>query len=154
MVTENSYYNRITSMSCLKKLIDTVEMECGKSFINVVLWSDGIGAQFWSRFTFQLLAGTIFLNKSLCWFYNERHHGKVSMGDFIWTSKKRHLPKSKVRPNFLMLPRNLCHLSLLCNCLDRMKQFSLKASIRHHPSPKHFQPTNLFDRSLTEEIAV
>ena len=141
-------------MSCLKKLIDTVEMECGKSFINVVLWSDGIGAQFWSRFIFQLLAGTIFLNKSLCWFYNERHHGKVSMGDFIWTSKKRHLPKSKVRPNFLMLPRNLCHLSLLCNCLDRMKQFSLKASIRHHPSPKHFQPTNLFDRSLTEEIAV
>ena len=28
-----------------------------------------------------------------------------------------------------------------------MKEVSLKASIRHRPSPKHFQSTNLFDRS-------
>ena len=33
-------------MSCLKKVIDTMETGCGKSFTNVVLWSDGIGAQF------------------------------------------------------------------------------------------------------------
>ena len=66
-------------MSCLKKVIDTVETECGKSFTNVVLWSDGMGTQFRSRFIFQLLAGTMFLNKSLCWFYNERHHGKSKM---------------------------------------------------------------------------
>ena len=31
VVTENSDHNRITSMSCLKKVIDTVETECGKS---------------------------------------------------------------------------------------------------------------------------
>ena len=68
-------------MSCLKKVIDTVETECGKSFTNVVLWSDGMGTQFRSRFIFQLLAGTMFLNKSLCWFYNEGHHGKVPMDD-------------------------------------------------------------------------
>ena len=66
-------------MSCLKKVIDTVETECSKSFTNVVLWSDGISTQFRSRFIFQLLAGTMSLNKSLCWFYNEGNHGKVPM---------------------------------------------------------------------------
>ena len=76
VVTENSDHNRITSMSCLKKVIDTMETECGKSFTNVVLWSDGMGAQFWSRFIFQLLARIVFFNNSLRWFYNERHHGK------------------------------------------------------------------------------
>ena len=74
-------------MSCLKKVIDTVETECGKSFTNVVLWSDGMGAQFQSRFIFQLLAGTIFLNDSLFWFYNEKHHGKVPMDDVGVTTK-------------------------------------------------------------------
>ena len=66
-------------MSCLKKVSDIIETECGKLFTNVVLRSDGMGAQFRSRFIFQLLAGTMFLNKSLCWFYNERHHGKGPM---------------------------------------------------------------------------
>ena len=77
MVTENADHNAITSMSCLKEVIDTVEMECGKSFTNVVLWSDGMDTR--SRFIFQLLAGTLFLNKSLCWFYNEGQHGKFPM---------------------------------------------------------------------------
>ena len=56
-----------------------METECGKSLTNLVLWSDGMGAQFQSRFVFQLLE-TMFLNKSLCWFYNERHHGKSPDG--------------------------------------------------------------------------
>ena len=68
-------------MSCLKKMIDTVETECGKSFTNVVLWSDGTDTKFRSRFIFQLLAGTMFLNQSLCWFYNEEHYVKVPMDD-------------------------------------------------------------------------
>ena len=87
VVTKNSDHNRIASMSYLKKMIDTVETECGKSFTNVVLWSDGMGTQFRSRFIFQLLAGTMFLNKSLCWFYNEGHHGKVPMDDVGGTIK-------------------------------------------------------------------
>ena len=58
-----------------------METECSKSFTNVVLWSDGMGTQFWPRFIFQLLSGIVFLNKSLCWFYNEGHHGKVPMDD-------------------------------------------------------------------------
>ena len=86
-VTENSDHNSITSMSCLKKVIDTVETECGKSFTNVILWSDGMGAQFRSKFIFQLLAETMFLNKSLCWFYSERHHGRVSMNAVGRTTK-------------------------------------------------------------------
>ena len=60
---------------------------CGKLFTNVVLWSDGMGAQFQSRFIFQLLAGIMFLNKPLCWFYNEGHHGKVPMDDVGGTIK-------------------------------------------------------------------
>ena len=74
-------------MSCPKKVIDSVETECSKPFTNVVLWSDGMGTQFRSRFIFQLLAGTIFLNKSLCWFYNELRHDKVPMDDIGKTIK-------------------------------------------------------------------
>ena len=78
VVTKNSDHNRIISMSCLKKMIDAVETECSKSFTNIVLGSDGMGAQFQSRFIFQLLAGPTFLNKSLCWFYNGMHLDKGS----------------------------------------------------------------------------
>ena len=85
VVTEDLDHNRITSVSCLKKV--TLEMECGKSFTNVILWSDGMGAQFRSKFIFQLLAETMFLNKSLCWFYSERHHGRVSMNAVGRTTK-------------------------------------------------------------------
>ena len=74
-------------MSCLKEVIDTVEMKCGKSFTIVVLWSDGMDTQFRLRFIFQLLAGKMFLNKSLCWFYNEGHQGKVPMDDVGETIK-------------------------------------------------------------------
>ena len=44
--------------------------------------------QFLSRFIFQLLAGTMFLNKSFCWFYNEEHYGKVPMDDVGGVIKK------------------------------------------------------------------
>ena len=39
-----------------------------------------MGAQFRSRFVFQILAGTNLPNKSLMWLYNERYHGKGPMG--------------------------------------------------------------------------
>ena len=81
LVTENSDHGKMTSISCLKKGIDTVEIKCGKSLTNLVLWSDGMGAQFRSRFIFQLLTGKMFLNKPLYWFYNEPNHGKVPMDD-------------------------------------------------------------------------
>ena len=87
MVTESSDQNKIISMSCLKKVIDTLETECGKSFTNGILWNDGMGAQFRFKFISQLLAGTMFLNKSLCWFYNDRHHDRVSKDDISGTGK-------------------------------------------------------------------
>ena len=96
-------------MSCLKKVIDTVETECGKSFTNVVLWSDGMGAQFQSRFVFQLLE-TMFLNKSLCWFYNERHHGKVPMGDVSGTIKNVIFRKVKSGKIVVLTPKKLMML--------------------------------------------
>ena len=68
-------------MSFLKKVSDTVEADCGKSFTNVVLWSDGMNTKFQSRFIFQPLAGTMFLNKSLCCYYNEGNYGKFPMDD-------------------------------------------------------------------------
>ena len=73
-------------MSCLKA-IDTVKTECVKSSTNAVLWSDGMGTQFRSTFIFQLLAGTMFLNKSLWWRYDEGLHGKVPMADVGKTIK-------------------------------------------------------------------
>ena len=82
-------------MNCLKKVIDTVETECGKSLTNIVLWSDSMDIQFRSRFIFQLLARTMFLNKSLCWFYNEEHHGKVPMDDVGETIKNAIFRKVK-----------------------------------------------------------
>ena len=46
VVTEKFDHSRITSMSCLKKVIETIETQCGKIFNNIVVWSDGMGAQF------------------------------------------------------------------------------------------------------------
>ena len=86
-------------MSFLKKVSDTVETECGKSFAYVVLWSDGMDTKFQSKFIFQPLAGTMFLNKSLCWYYNEGHHGKVPSMTKAKLSKTS-FPKSKVRPDW------------------------------------------------------
>ena len=74
-------------MSCLKKVIDKVQTECGKLFKKVVLWSDGMATQFQSRFIFQLLAETMFLYKSLCCFYNEGHYDQALMDDVGGTIK-------------------------------------------------------------------
>ena len=60
-----------------------------------------MGTQFRCRFIFQLLAGTIFLNKSLCWFYNERHHGKVLMDDVGITIKN--IIFQKVKPGQIVV---------------------------------------------------
>ena len=65
-------------ISEMKSKAPTFEIKAFQS-LRVIFWSDGIGAQFQSRFIFQLLAGTKFLNKSLCWFYNDGHHGKGPM---------------------------------------------------------------------------
>ena len=70
-------------MSFLKKVSDTVETELGKSFTNVVLWSDDIDTKFQSRFIFQPLVAKMFLKMSLYWYYNEGHRGKVTIDDDV-----------------------------------------------------------------------
>ena len=46
VVTKNPDHNRTISKIFLKKVIDTVETECGESFANVVLWNDGRALNF------------------------------------------------------------------------------------------------------------
>ena len=56
VVIENSDHNRITSMRCLRKVIDTMEVECGESFINVVSWSDGNGRSISIQIYFSIIS--------------------------------------------------------------------------------------------------
>ena len=103
----------------------------------------------------------MFLNKSLCRYYNEGHHGKFPMDDEGETIKNVIFRKGN---SCQIVVHNTQRISdaamkfessiITVYCLNRMKQLSLKASIRHHPSLKHFQSTNLFDRSMAEKIAV
>ena len=79
IITENSDHNRVTSMSSLRKVVEIAENSLGKSFRRLIIWSDGMSAQFRSRFIFRLLASILFLEKEISWFYNERHHGKDLM---------------------------------------------------------------------------
>ena len=79
IVTENSDHNRVTSMSSLRKVAEIAQIRSGKSFQSLIIWSGGMSVQFPSRFIFKLLASTLFLDKEISWFYNERHQGKDSM---------------------------------------------------------------------------
>lgn len=79
VITESSDHNRITSMSSLKQVVEIAEEWTKRKFHRLIVWSDGMGSQFRSRFVFKILSATILVDKSLSWFYNERHHGKGPM---------------------------------------------------------------------------
>ena len=133
MRTKNLDHSRITS-------IGTVEAECDKTFTNVVLWSDGMGAQFRPRFGFQLLAGTMFLNKSLCWFYNERHHGKIPVDDVGTTIKNVIFWKVKSGQIVVHTPKEFSDaamkfvLSIITVYLPRSDEIVEPESIHQAPS--------------------
>ena len=112
VVTEKSDHNRITSMSCLKKVIETIETQCGKIFNNIVVWSDGMGAQFRSKFIFQHLAGNLFPDKSLSWYYNERHHGKGPMDGVGGTIKNVIFRKMKSGHDVVYTPNQFADAAL------------------------------------------
>ena len=131
-------------MSCLKKVIDTVETECGKSFTNVVLWSDGMGTQFRSRFIVQLLAGKMFLKKSLYWFYNKGHHGKLPMDDVGGTIRNVILWKVKSGQIVVHTSKEFSDAamkfvpSIITVYLPKSDEIvEPDASIRRNPSPNH-----------------
>ena len=120
-----------------------------------------MGVQFQSRFIFQLLAGTIFLNKSLCWFYNERHHGKGPMNGVSGTIKNAIFRKAKSGQIVFHTPKEFSDAamkfvpSIVTVYLPRSDEIVEPENIHQPPFiPKHFQSTNLVDRSMTEKIAV
>ena len=153
----------MTSMSCLKKVNDTVETEGGKSFTNVVLWMMfcGMGTPFRSRSIFQLLAKKRSLNTSLCWFYNEGHHGKVPLDDVGETIKNvifrkvksgqivDHTPKELSDAAMKFLP------SIITVYLPKSDELLEPESIHQAQSiPETFLICKFVNRSITEEIAV
>ena len=79
IITKKSDHSRVTSMSSLKKVGGIAENSLGKSVHRFIICNDGMSAHFRSGFMFKLLASTLFLEKEISWFYNERHHGKGPM---------------------------------------------------------------------------
>ena len=104
----------------------------------------------------------MFLNKLLCWFYNEGHQGKVPMDDAGATYKTvifRKLNQGRlwsIHPkNFLMLPAMKFVPSIITVYLLKSDEIVEPESIHQTSSiPESHSTTNLFNRSMTEEIAV
>ena len=105
VVTERSDHGRVGSMSFLQKVVHEIESKHSKCHENLHVWSDGIGAQFRSRFVFQILAGIILPNKSLMWLYNEHHHGKDQMDGVGRTVKNVIFSKVKSCQVVIYLPQ-------------------------------------------------
>ena len=114
-----------------------------------------MGAQFRSKFIFQLLAGTMFLNKSLCWFCNERHHGKGPMDGAGGTIKNVIFPKSKVRPDCGPYTKRIfscCHeICAIYYCLSRSDETVEPGSIHQAPSIPETLPINKFFRQINDK---
>ena len=91
-------------------------------------------------FFFQLLAGTMFLNKSLCWFYDERHHGKVPMDDVGGTIKNVIFRKVKSGQIVVHTPKEFSDAamkflpSIITVYLSRSNEIVKPESIHQAPS--------------------
>ena len=72
IITKKSDHSRVTSMSSLKKVGGIAENSLGKSVHRFIICNDGMSAHFRSGFMFKLLASTLFLEKEISWFYNEK----------------------------------------------------------------------------------
>ena len=90
VATERSGHDTVDSIW----VVHEIESKHGKCYGNLYICSDGMGAQFRSRFVFQILASTILPNKSLMWLYNKRHHGKDPMDGVGGKRKKCGISKS------------------------------------------------------------
>ena len=159
VVTEKSDHNRITSMSCLEKVIETIETQCGKFFNNIVVWSDGMGAQFSLKFIFQLLAGNLFPDKSLSWYYNERHHGKGPMDGVGGTIKNVIFRKVKSGHVVVYAPNQFADAAFVPRTSHqftyrlRRKSLNLETLISHQLLPRRSQYINLSGTSTREVSA-
>ena len=70
-----------------------------------------MSAQFRSRFVFKLLAGTLFLEKEISWFYNERHHGKGPMDGVGGTIKNVVFRKVKSGQTVVYTPEDFAKVA-------------------------------------------
>ena len=80
VISEASNHCRISAFSCVNKVFDFIREKHNLPLkVNLHVWSDGCAGQFCSKYVFALLSG---MDRSvkLRWYYNERHHGKVSAG--------------------------------------------------------------------------
>ena len=105
ILTERSEHDRVASMSCLQKVVEEIELKNGKSYENLYVWSDEMGAHFRSRFVFQILACAIFQEKHLVWCYNERHHREGPMDGVGGTVKNVIFKKVKSGKVVIYLPQ-------------------------------------------------
>ena len=128
IVTESSDHNRVTSISSLKKVVEIVENNLGKNFRRLIVWSDGMSAQFRSRFVFKLLAGTLFLEKEISWFYNERHHGKGPMDGVGGTIKNVVFRKVKSGQTVVYTPEDFAKVA--GNFVRQSQPFTYQRKLR------------------------
>lgn len=84
IVSESSDHSRVASMSCVKMVIEEIEKSI--ALTKVIAWSDGMGAQFRSRFVFKILS-EYRPDLDLEWHFNEAHHGKGPMDGIGGTIK-------------------------------------------------------------------
>ena len=85
ITSESSDHSRIAAFSCVNKIIKLMEEKI-KPIKKVIVWSDGMAAQFHSRFVFMLLS-TIDHAIDLERHYNEVPHGKGPMDGVCGTIK-------------------------------------------------------------------
>ena len=83
--SESSDHSRIAAFSFINKILKVMEERINR-IKKVNAWSDGMGAQFCSRFVFTLLS-TISQEIDVEWHYNEAHHGKRPMDSVTRTIK-------------------------------------------------------------------
>ena len=79
VVSEASDHSRIAAFTCINKVFNHIRDKHDLPLsVTLYIWSDGCAAQFRSRFVFRLLCN-FERSVKLCWYYNERHHGKGPM---------------------------------------------------------------------------
>ena len=102
IISKSSDHSRIASMSCIHMIIEEIEKTMYLS--KVIVWSDGCGAQFRSRFVFKFLSS---YRKDLIieWNYNKAYHGKGPMYGIGGTIKNVVYRKVKTGEKLLSIQR-------------------------------------------------
>ena len=152
IVTENSDHNRVTSMSSLKRVVETMENEVGQTFTRLIVWSDGMSAQFRSRFAFELSAGMLFPDKSMSWFYNERNHEKGPMNGVGGTLKNVIFRKVKYGQVVVYTPEEFANFtnefvpSVLTIYLPKEEEIKEPSDIQESPAIKETLTVHKWER--------